>query len=337
MNFFRSIIIPFISVILSLILLFVLKARITGLSLGDSNLFFIGNLFSFLIYAFVLTGILLIHLKKNVVKNFQSKIIKLISFALLIPLLIILLFLLSDISFPGMYFLGFPLEKIFISSLFILYKFTLLFLLFFVWGIFFVSGYRLYVYSTVFAAAALGAFFIFTFFYSLGYSEHIISADENEKNLAFVLGAAVWQKNKPSPLFEGRIKKSLELYNNGIISKIQVTGSNAPGELSEAKTAYNYLLTKGVAASDILVEENSSNTHQQIKYLIKNDYDYTRKFDNIILISDEFHMARIQEICKYYRLSVVTVKSDYELNWQKLLYYRIRETVALFLFWLFGI
>jgi vancomycin permeability regulator SanA len=236
-----------------------------------------------------------------------------------------------------MYFLGFPLEKIFISSLFVLYKLILLFLLFYLWGIFFVSGYRLYIYSAVFAAAALGAFFIFTFFYSLGYSEHKIEVNANDENLAFVLGAAVWQHDKPSPMFEGRIKKSLELYNKGVIGKIQVTGSNAPGELSEAKTAYKYLLRKGVVGSDILIEENSASTHDQIQYLMKNESNYKKRFNNIILISDEFHMVRIKELCKYYKLEVLTVTSDYELKWQKLLYYRIRETVALFLFWLFGI
>jgi vancomycin permeability regulator SanA len=202
---------------------------------------------------------------------------------------------------------------------------------------FFIRGSKVYLESALFSVAVLGAFFIYVFLYSLSYDKGINESFENENNLAFVLGAAVWKRDKPSPMFEGRIEKSYELYKNGMVSKIQVTGSNAPGELSEAKTAYFYLLKKGVDKTDILTEEHSSNTHQQIMFLKKNEQKYRKNFENFILISDEFHLVRLVELCRFYDLKVITVTSDYELNWEKLLYYRIRESVALFLFWLFGI
>lgn len=337
MKFKRSLLFPVFSVLLSFIVLHLLKGSLTSIELVKSNYFFIGNIISILTYILLVFGILLIHIKKNGVENHHKKNIQLFSFIILIPLFVIFLFLQFNISFPGIYLFGLPLEKIVLSSLFILYEFILLFLAFFVWNIYLIRGYRIYLDSSILTVATLAAFYIFVFLYSLNYNEYKKEGIENEKNLAFVLGAAVWQRNEPSPIFKGRIEKSYELYSKGIISKIQVTGSNAPGELSEAKTAYNYLLSKGVDTSDVLLEENSSNTHQQIQFLMKNESVYRKNFNNIILISDEFHMVRILELCKYYDLKVVTVTSDYKLNWEKLLYYRVRESVALFLFWLFGI
>jgi len=332
-----SLIFPVVLVVLSFVFFHLLKGSLTGIELIKSNYFNIGNIISILTNVLLVIGILLMHIKKNGVENHHRINIQLFSFVILIPLFIIFLFLQFDISFPGIYLFGFELEKIVLSSLFLLYEFILLFLVFFVWSIYLIRGYRIYLDSAVLSAATLGAFFIFVFLYSLNYNEYKKEGIENGGNLAFVLGAAVWQHDKPSPIFEGRIEKSYELYSEAIVSKIQVTGSNAPGELSEAKSAYNYLINKGVNASDVIIEENSSNTHEQIQFLRKNEAGYRKKFNNIILISDEFHMVRILELCKYYDLNVVTIKSDYKLNWERLFYYRIRESVALFLFWMFGI
>jgi vancomycin permeability regulator SanA len=310
---------------------------ISGIELNQSNYLYVGNIFSIVTYLLLFTGTVLIHLKKDRMKNHHQKVFATLSYLILLPLLSILLLVQFNVTFPEIYLFGVPFEKLALSLSFFIYEFILQFLLFFVWSIFLIRGYKVYIDSLLLTVASIAALLIFVFLYSLNYDESREETLADGNNLVFVLGAAVWQHDKPSPIFEGRIEKSLELYKKGFASKIQVTGGNAPGELSEAKTAFNYLLNKGVNNSDMLIEENSSSTHQQIKFLMNNNSDYKKKFKNIILISDEFHMVRIQELCRYYDLEVITITSDYKLNWQKLLYYRFRESAALFLFWLFGI
>lgn len=179
-------------------------------------------------------------------------------------------------------------------------------------------------------------FVLFSFFYSVLKKHGEDTLKKGEYDTGVVLGAAVWQGNKPSPIFEGRIDKAYELYTQKIISKIQLTGSNAPGEKSEAKTASDYLKKKGMDAKDLLIEEKSSNTVEQIAFLkLKNTG--TANLGRIVIISDEFHLVRALEICSFFEISAKSSASEHNITSEKLLYYRLRESAALLLFWFFAV
>jgi len=177
---------------------------------------------------------------------------------------------------------------------------------------------------------------LFSFFYSVLKKHGEDSFKKGEYTTGVVLGAAVWQGNKPSTLFEGRIKKAYELYNAGIINRIQLTGSNAPGEKSEAKTARDYLKKLGIENKDLLIEEKSSNTAEQIAYL-KENLKKDTSLGKVIIISDEFHLVRALEICRFFDINAESSASEYNITSDKLLYYRLRESAALLLFWLFAV
>jgi len=97
-----------------------------------------------------------------------------------------------------------------------------------------------------------------------------------------------------------------------------------------------YLEKLGVDRSFIMVEETTSTTVQQIQ-LIKNKFSEDPKYRKISIVSDQFHMARIMEMSKFFTLQTDGIASDYKLKIEKLLYYRLRESIALLLFWLFAI
>ena len=164
---------------------------------------------------------------------------------------------------------------------------------------------------------------------SFDYAEKIT---EKEYDYGCIPGAAVWKKNKPSPIFEARIRKALELYRKNYYKKIILTGGNAPGEISEAEAAQKYLVNLGVNKKDIILEKETSTTSEQIKYLKK--YFSNKK---ILIVSDGFHLSRITQIAKFFNLKVEGVSSDYTMTLEKAIYYRTRETVALLMFWLFAI
>ena len=86
--------------------------------------------------------------------------------------------------------------------------------------------------------------FAFALFFNLKFKPS--PAIPEGKNIAIVFGAAVWSIDKPSPMFKARIDRSHELFKNESVHAIQVTGGNAPGELSEAQTALNRLIELGV-------------------------------------------------------------------------------------------
>jgi len=180
------------------------------------------------------------------------------------------------------------------------------------------------------------AFILFSFFYSVLKKHGDEKFERDKEHTGIVLGAAVLQGNKPSPVFEGRIKKAFEMYKNHFINRIQVTGSNAPGEKSEAKTASDYLVKLGVDKKDVVIEEKSSNTVEQIAY-IKKRYSGSGNPTKFIIISDEFHLVRALEICSFFDINAETAASEYNITSEKLLYYRLRESAALLLFWFFAV
>lgn len=113
---------------------------------------------------------------------------------------------------------------------------------------------------------------------------------------AIVLGAAAWYK-RPSPVFEERIRHGIWLYQNGYVSKLIMTGGkslNAP--FSEAYVARRFALKKGIPANDILVEEESHNTSENLanaKKLME-----ANNLQTAIIVSDPYHMKRAMSIAE---------------------------------------
>ena len=107
---------------------------------------------------------------------------------------------------------------------------------------------------------------------------------------AVVLGAAVWSSDV-SPVFRERINHGIDLYRKGKVKKLIFTGGQGnPGEPTESSAARQYALKNGVPADDILIEEQSHNTYENIEYAryvaVQNGI---RK---VLIVSDPLHMMR---------------------------------------------
>lgn len=118
--------------------------------------------------------------------------------------------------------------------------------------------------------------------------------EKRRADTIIVLGAAAWYK-RPSPVFEERIQHGLWLYQNGYSKKLIMTGGkslNAP--YSEAYVARRFALKKQISADDILIEEASRNTRENLvnaKQLMDEN-----NLKTAIIVSDPFHMKRAMAI-----------------------------------------
>ncbi|MCW8850477.1 MAG: YdcF family protein [Melioribacteraceae bacterium] len=242
-----------------------------------------------------------------------------------------------DLPFANEYLLGYPFKKILPIIFFVFNQLVFLFVAFLVWFVSFGLTIKAYLYSILAVLATTLMIIIFTLTYSFWIIEYDHDVEKNQHDYGIILGAAVWSGNKPSPIFIGRIEKGAKLFKQKAIKKIQLTGGNAPGELSEAKTAYNYLREKyNLDSNQILIEEKTSTTNEQIRY-IKNNFVNDMSASDFIFISDEFHLMRIKEMADFYGLKAKVVSSEYKLNLQKSLFYRLRDSIGLILFWFFGV
>ena len=176
------------------------------------------------------------------------------------------------------------------------------------------------------------------FLFAYNYKDDYALLKQNKKTIdaGTVLGAAVWGGNRPSPVLRERINKGYELYSTGLLKNIILTGGGSPGEMTEADVSKNELLKKGVPERNIFIENKSNSTLEQIQYLNNNLYK-KNNWKEIVVISDNFHLLRTKQICKFFGINAYTVASDTPLSTESTFNFCIKESFAVILFWLFGI
>jgi len=138
-------------------------------------------------------------------------------------------------------------------------------------------------------AALFWLSFIGASIWNFGKGIEVPSADA-----AIVLGAAVY-KDEPSPVFKERINYAISLYKNGKVKKLIFTGGFGKGaKYSESGVAAKLASSQGVAPNDILIEEISRTTHQNLleaKKLLD-----ANSIVSAVLISDPLHLYRASKM-----------------------------------------
>lgn len=328
--------IPVLLLLVQLAVLFFIKYSNQNLPISEFSFRSAGNLFLIVIYFIFIAGLLLSAFKpSNKISN------KIFYSYLALTFILLASAFISSLTDPGLneiYLLGQTGNKLFTSLLYSV--FLLVFISFFVYvwrNILFKGNFSLLknIYSSL---LMLFIFLLLTFIYAntLSYTTGKWQLTKSKNNTAVVLGAAVWSGNLPSPTLSYRVDKALELVNNGFAGKILLTGSSAPGEMTEAESALNYLLAKGVDTSFVSIETSSTSTTEQIQF-IKSELSRTENTGDIIVISDAYHLPRIVEIAAFVNTDIKVAESGHRLDFEDKFYNKIRECVALFIFWCFAL
>lgn len=186
-------------------------------------------------------------------------------------------------------------------------------------------------------AISILATFIFTFTYSV--TTDFKELKQFDANAAVILGAAVWHGNelgnRPSPTLDARVKIGAELIKQKVVTNIAVTGSSAPYEKSEAEIAGVALQKLEVGSSVITSESNSRSSLEQVIY-IREELRDKQGWKRFIIISDQYHLARVLEMCSFNDIDAVGTPSRNAQGFTDILFYRLRESVALLAYWILG-
>lgn len=166
-------------------------------------------------------------------------------------------------------------------------------------------------------------------------SSTILDQPTGEYDAAVILGAAVWSKDRPSPVLRERIKTGNDLLKNGTVQFLVLTGGNAPHELPEAEVARRELMKRGADPTRIVLETHTRSTVEQVLF-IRNQL-LKQGWTSFIIVSDQFHLKRALEICAFNGIDARGVSSESPLGPQNLAIYHLRESAALILYWTFGI
>ena len=161
---------------------------------------------------------------------------------------------------------------------------------------------------------------------------------ENKSDVVIVLGAGT-NDGKLSPVFKERINHSILLYNNGIVNKIILTGGFGKGQKqSDSQTAKYYAIEKGIPEENIIIEEKSKFTKENIEQS-KQIMD-SLGMKSALLVSDPLHMKRAIKLAENYGIlceSSPTKTTMYKSTYPKIkqllyetFYFSLREPISIF-------
>lgn len=136
-----------------------------------------------------------------------------------------------------------------------------------------------------------------------GYMLYLINGYTISKSLpsadaGIVLGAALWN-DKPSPALKERLDYAFELYEQGKVEKLILTGGldGNGSKLTEAEGMRDYLLALGVPKDKLLLELKARSTYENLLYSkpIAEAYD----LDSFLIITHDYHASRSGDIADF--------------------------------------
>ena len=119
-----------------------------------------------------------------------------------------------------------------------------------------------------------------------------------QADAVIVLGAGA-SDDEVSPVFRERLNHAIWLYQNGYVSTLILTGGVGDGnEKSDACVAKQYVIENGVLADDILIEEESTITQENLENAQK--IMEQEALETAIIVSDPLHMKRAMLMAEDY-------------------------------------
>ena len=146
-------------------------------------------------------------------------------------------------------------------------------------------------------------------FYVVGIAKNKMIKDNDYSSLKnvdciLILGAGIWG-DKPSPMLQDRLDEGIKLYNEGIAPKIIMSGDHGREEYDEVNIMKEYAIEQGVPSEDIFMDHAGFSTYESI-YRAKEIFDA----DNIVIVTQEYHLYRALYIADKLNINAYGVNSD---------------------------
>lgn len=136
-----------------------------------------------------------------------------------------------------------------------------------------------------------------------------------------ILGAGIWG-DSPSPMLQDRLDVGIELYKDGVVPKIIMSGDHGRKEYDEVNVMKEYAIDNGVPSVDIFMDHAGFSTYDSI-YRAKEIFGAK----NIIIVTQEYHLYRALYISNSLDLNAYGESADTR-KYSGQLYRELREVLA---------
>lgn len=141
--------------------------------------------------------------------------------------------------------------------------------------------------------------------------------------VAIVFGAGIRPGGRLSPMLRDRMDTAIALYDAGKVRKLLVSGDNSTLSYNEPGAMYDYAVSQGVPAEDVVRDYAGRRTYDTC-------YRAGRIFgvSDAILVTQRFHLPRALFTCRSLGVEAVGVSAD-RRPYRADGYYRMRDAVAM--------
>ena len=178
----------------------------------------------------------------------------------------------------------------------------------------------LIIWTAISATAAFAAYFCFSFFVMMGYSN--LPSALNKADCIIVPGMI-----SGNDLLNARCEEAATLYHQGYSENIIVSGCyDEDIGMTEAESASDMLISLGVPKDNVFLEQKAINTLENFIF-VKKIMD-ANGFTSSIIVSNDFHLLRCLSVAhalNYSDICAVSTPTDKDVLW----YFRLRECRAI--------
>lgn len=144
------------------------------------------------------------------------------------------------------------------------------------------------------------------------------------ERVAIVFGAGLLRDGSAGPVLRDRVETAVQLYQQGRVSKLLMSGDNRFVEYNEPEAMRQYALNLGVPDSDIVLDYAGRRTYDTC-------YRASAIFqvDSAILVTQNFHLPRALFLCNSLGVASTGVEAN-NTYFRKVsrLYWNMRELFA---------
>ncbi|MEE1239421.1 MAG: ElyC/SanA/YdcF family protein [Acutalibacteraceae bacterium] len=137
---------------------------------------------------------------------------------------------------------------------------------------------------------------------------NIISLEEaqilSDIDCAVILGAGV-RDGKPTPMLKDRLLTGIELYKSGAVKKLIMSGDHGSEDYDEVNIMKSFAVDSGVPDEDVFMDHAGFSTYETV-YRARDIFEA----DNIIIVSQEYHLYRALYIADKLGVNAVGVSAD---------------------------
>lgn len=138
-------------------------------------------------------------------------------------------------------------------------------------------------------------------------NENISEMKALEPDCILILGAGITDKDTPSPMLKDRLDAGIQLYKEGVASKILLSGDNGQQEHNEIHVMLKYAKEAGVPEEDIFCDHAGFSTYDSM-YRASSIFGVERA----IVVTQKYHQYRALYVGEELGLDVWGVASDQE-------------------------